>query len=162
MEMGLWWLQTPGLHTHCSNVWHSGSNCPWKGELKPFLKWKKKNYLLMNPSRFRAKRIQTGLVDWGWGGVEVCVWGGGGSFQKDPYHPMLNPILTRKSLWFFVVVVVVVKPRPCFASRGLLLCICVSVRVCVCLSVSKISKKISNLLTSFLVEAFLLTQGGND
>ncbi len=38
---------------------------------------------------------------------------------------------------------------------GFILCICVSVCVCVCLSANKISQKI-------LVEAFPLTQGGND
>ena len=32
---------------------------------------------------------------------------------------------------------------------------------CVCVSVTKISKKILNRSTSFSVEAFLLTQGGN-
>ena len=54
-----------------------------------------------------------------------------------------------------------IKPCPCFAWRGFLLCVCLSVRVCVCVSVTKVSKKILNRSTSFLAEAFPLTQGGN-
>ena len=52
---------------------------------------------------------------------------------------------------------VLIKPRPCFAWPGFLLCVCLSV----CLSVGKISKKILNGSTSFLLEAFPLIQGGN-
>ena len=48
-----------------------------------------------------------------------------------------------------------------FTPRAGFLTSCLSVCVCVCVSVTKISKKILTRLTSFLVEAFPLTQGGN-
>ncbi len=53
-------------------------------------------------------------------------------------------------------------------ARGLLRSICASVRVCVCvclsvcLSVNNIAQKVFNKSTSYLVEAFPLTQGWSD
>ncbi len=44
-----------------------------------------------------------------------------------------------------------------FLTLRLFVCVCLSV----CVSVNKISKKILNQSTSFLVEAFSVTQGGN-
>ena len=65
------------------------------------------------------------------------------------YH--LNLDVTKKSLLAGgFSAVFLVKPRPCFARRGFLLCVCLSVCVFVFVSVSKISQKILNRSTSFL------------
>ncbi len=51
------------------------------------------------------------------------------------------------------------KPHLCFAWRGFLLSFCVCPSVCV--SVFKVSQKLLNRPTSFLVDGFPLTQRGN-
>ena len=61
-------------------------------------------------------------------------------------------------------VIHMIKPRPMHALHGGVSCfafVCVSVCLSVCVSVYKISQKIFSRSTSFLVEAFPVTQGGN-